>query len=368
MGKKTYSDQKFLYYLIVLLSVLASILFRYYVIHKKENYALKVKLISLNKIKKNPKPWTRLSETAVLANDKSVVLEKNKKINSIVEIKPLSSDDVKYKNVDETSIEDQSIDQLQLKLTDNMHKIKSLDLKSIFKNINLADEIINRVPESYLAYKAKLISMIYLESKFDQEIDDYVFNNILYDLASFDVSNDETAKKEAVFIMSFNSQILFLENQVSEIVQSRELLENQSLDVEKNSAEYQLFQEKDAELATKEHLALLALEKIENDRQDEASYLFHNEDILEIAFMRLMAINDFNAVVENAQDYLKQFPTSLNGYFYLLRALELSGDAERISQVLLNSKLSIEDQEKLRKRLSLSLSEDPKKYWEKLIF
>ncbi len=367
MNKKVNSNRKIIYALIVIFTIIASILLRNQVIQKKENNALKVKLISLAKIKKKSTPWSRLTQKEIA----SINLEKDKNnISGQVKIpNSIMNNNSSHLNINEENeikkidIFDQSLDELVFLLNENMNNIKSIDLNTILRNIEIADEIINRTPESYSAYKAKLISMIYLESKFAQEVDDYEFNNLLYDLANFDLTSDVAIRKEAIFIATSNGQVLLLENKLYNILQMRAEFQNQNTDLEKNNLE---LQNRDEVLAVDEQATILELEQLESNIKEEASIL--NEDIVEIAFLRLIAKNDLDTAIDNAYEYLRTFPDSLNGYFYLLRVLELKGEKDEIDEVIKKSNLNVKDQEKLRKRLLESLDEDPKKYWEKLIF
>ena len=367
MNKKNSFYRKFLFYVIAFVVIVLIFFFRNYIFHKKENYPLNVKLITLNKLKKNPKPWRRLTQSEMLAiNKKSTNNKITEKIFKIINpiIDSNSSLNDKQKEGEGMVIIDQDLDKLVKKLNENMNNIKSIDLHSLFENIEIADEIINQSPYSYSAYKAKLISMIYLESKFEQVIDDYEFNNVLYDLASFDLSSNEAIRKEAIIIATSSNQLLQLENKLNTILQMRDGVASQAFDSENNIFQ---FQAQDAELAVTEQLAILELENFKNNIK-ETSLSLNNEEIVEIVFLRLIAKDDLDTVINNAQEYLNNFPDSLNGYFYLIRALELKGEHNEIDQVISSSSLTTENQKKLRKRLLESLNEDPKKYWENLIF
>lgn len=350
-------NRKILYTIILFLLVSAGFGLKFYFVQKKENSALRVKILSLNKIKKKALPWSRLTEESRAAK------EAKEAMNERGALPPVS------KLINEIPIIDQSTEQLANTLTRNMLNIKKLSLAIVDKSIEIADEIISREPNSYSAYKAKLISMIVKENKFNQNIDEYELNKVLDNMAGLELSNDTAARREAALIATTNNQLTALEKKLSEISLLRDELSTQSAALDKTSPEYQELQAENEQLAASEQLAFENLENLQNNINNvNVSADYPNEDLVEIPFLRLLAKSDHDAVIENAQTLIEQFPNSPSGYFYLIRALELEGRNDEAIRAIEDSKLSPEAQGVLIDRLEVTSGDDPKKFWEKLRF
>jgi DNA-binding SARP family transcriptional activator len=340
--------RKTFFFVVLAFFIAAAFGVRTYFAQKKENSALRVKIISLNKEKKTPVPWTRLAVT----KNMPLALSEKEKSGPIPVV-----------------LSDLTIDQIASLLTGNMLNIKNLNLRALDKNIEMADELISREPNSYSAYKAKLISMIYKESKFNQTIDEYELNKTLDNMASFEINNDTAARKEAALFASNTNQLIALQNKLDEITLVKDEVSTQSAGLDKSSAEYEELKAQENELSMKEQMAAADLDNFQKSLGSTAvSTNTQNEDIIEIPFLRLLAKSDYDAVLENAESYLEKFPNSPNVYYYLLKALELSGRNDEMIQALEDSRLSLEDQATLQDRLDASRNVDPTKYWENLNF
>ena len=336
----------------------------FYSIQKKENHAIRLKMLSLGEIKKTPLPWSRLTNESIERINKAAqnkiktkAVVPNEKNNPISEINP------------EIQIIEQSTEQLTNELTKNMIDAKSLDLPILEKNIEMADEIISRDPNSYFAYKAKLISMIIKEGKFEQAIDESDLNDVLDNMAVFEISSDSAIRRETAFNNAIANQVTDLENKLDNILILEDEVSNQSAALEKSSPEYQELQLQSDQLAEKENLATENLEIFQNNINAQSlSPVYQNEEITEIPFSRLLAKGDYDSVIENAQSFIERFPNSLSGYYFLLKALELQGRADDATRVIDESDLSLEAKNAILDRLDASRGEDPNKFWEKLRF
>lgn len=349
-------NRKILYIIILFLLVISGAGLKFYFTQRSENNALRIKILSLNKIKRAPLPWSRLTQET---------LETTKKV--IATTPSLASPVQKATNG--IPIKEESTQGLAKELEKTMLNVKNLDLSNIDKNIEIADEIINREPDSYSAYKAKLILMIVKEGKFNQTIDDYELNKVLDSMAGFEIGSDTIARREAALIAIFNNEQFALENKLNDIFLLRDEISTQSAALDKMSPEYQELQIQDEQLATKEQLYSENLDNILSKRNDEtSSSVYLNEDIVEIPFLRLMAKADHDTVIENAQSFIEQFPDSPTGYYYLVKALEAEGRTDEAIRAIEESKLPPLAQDALQDRLDATNGEDPKKYWEKLIF
>ncbi|MDO9182062.1 MAG: hypothetical protein Q7U04_06620 [Bacteriovorax sp.] len=327
-----------------------------YFAQKKENSALRIKLLSQRKEKKKPIPWSRLSKESVIDFEN----KKNKNLATL----PISMASIP------NTMSEQSIEELADNLNQSMLGIKKLNLVGVEKNIAIADEIISREPNAYSAFKAKLISMIYKENKFNQSIDDYELNEILDSMATFETTNDSAILKEAALMASADYQVEVLENRLANISLERNELTSQLEGLEVSSSEYNSVLAQNDQLAAQEEALSLTLEGVVEglDRSNTLSSNNFNEDIIEIPFMRSLAKGDFNTVKENAQSFIEQFPNSPIGYFYLVKTLMLEGQGEEVLKVIRESKLLPEVQNEIQNRLEATSGDDPKKYWEKLIF
>ncbi len=316
---------------------------------KKENTALRIKIISMKKEKNIPKSWARLTQES---------------IQRFSPIKPQNE-----KSLDDLIPMSPSIEQLAKNLSQKMYNIKKLDVTDIEKCIELAETIIAEEPASLSAYKAKLISMLVLESKFDQKIDDYEISKILETLASFEVESDSVAKREAALIGRGNAQLSILENQLNEISFLRDEIVFQTQGLDQSSPYYEELINEDNELALRENLVALNLENAQNNLSNEIAYPVQpSDELIEIPFLRLMAKEEYDTVIEDAESYISEFPNSPNIYFFLIRALEFQGRDEEALRIIEESNLSSEAQSILQARLISTSNEDPKKYWENLKF
>ena len=318
---------------------------------KKENAALRVKVLTLKKDKKMPVPWSRLTKDSI------------KRLSPIHEKQVIKKDEIAV-------IEDPiSTENLAKIISKNMLNLKTLNVKSLEETIKIAEEIINREPDSYSAYKAKLISLLILESKFDQQIDDYEINKTIDSLTSFEMNTDALNKREAALIGKGNNQLKNLANQLNDISLLRDEITLQSSALDKSSPEYFELQNQESELAVRENMTNLDIENAENKLLEEiAQTKLPNEDLVDIPFYRLMAKGDFTRVIENAESYLEQFPNASNAFYFLIRALDAEGREAEALKAIEETKLSPDALMSLQLRLEATSGEDPKKYWENLKF
>ncbi|MDD4975533.1 MAG: hypothetical protein PHY93_14330 [Bacteriovorax sp.] len=372
MNEEHAYNRKNLYTIILFLLVIAGVGLKFFYAQKRENSALRVKILSLDKVKKIPLPWSRLTQESIDSINKQAAATKN---NSKTMTTPTDTATPNptltpvVKLINEIPITDQTTEQLAKKITQNMLGINNLDLAEVDKNIEMADEIISREPNTYSAYKAKLISMIVKESKFNQNIDEYDLNKVLDNMAGFEVNSDMAARREAALIATTSNQLIALSNTLDDISILKDEISTQSSALDKSSPEYQELQLQNEQLLQREQVATENLENLQNNLNSGALLpVTLNEDIVEIPFLRLLAKNDYDAVNENAQSFIEQFPNSPIGYYYLVKSLELQGRTDDAIRVIEEATLSPEDQSALLDRLEASSGEDPKKYWEKLKF
>jgi hypothetical protein len=207
------------------------------------------------------------------------------------------------------------------------------------------------------------------ENKFNQVFEDYEFNNILEKMALFDIGNDLRARREASLIAISNKQVMVLQDELEDISFQRDEISTRSSGLDKASLEYEEVQNKIEQLFAREQLVLENLENFQNNNDNEnVTQVFHNEDIVEIPFLRLMAKNDYETVLENAQSFIAEFPSSPIGYYYFIKALIFQGRMDDVARVIEESGLSPVDLSTLLDRVEMSSHNDPKRYWEDLKF
>ena len=357
MLKPQNSYRKFQYVIILTLMIVAAVSLHFYINQKMINHALRIKVLTLSKNKKIPIPWSRLT--------KEDIESFNKKMDKIKTTKKAESKDIVPSKIASSS----SAETLAVELNQNMLNIKNLDLSGVEKNIQLADEIIDLEPNSYSAYKAKLISMLVIESKFNKRINEDEFNQTLENMATFEVSASPSMIREAALIEGINQQLIAEENKLNEISLLRDEISMQSSGIEKDTPELDALQKADIDLAVSEQVAAHNLETLQNSVTSGITTPTNiNQDIVEIPFLRLMAKSDYVGVVDTAYDYLAQFPYSPNIYYYLIKALELQGKKDEASFALEESGLTAQDQAALELRLEKDNGRDFKRYWENLNF
>ena len=264
---------------------------------------------------------------------------------------------------------DRPLEDLVAELNINMRSVQAAAAKDLDHNIELAEEIISREPGSYAAYKAKLISMLIKEGKYNQDLDDGEVESVLESMAGFDITTDAVARREAALLSNANNQLMIYQDQLRTVAQERVALDDQLEALDPNSPEASVLMSQRQELLAREEAASMQLNQFQNTVQTslaDDSYL--NEEIVEIPFMRALAKNDFDTVEDDAAAFIEQFPTSVSGYYYMIRALEFQGRNEEVPEIIANSQLSADAQKTLQDRLDQNRNTDPKKYWQRLNF
>lgn len=355
-------NKRILIAIAVMIAVFSAFMFKFYFNQKRENRALRIKILSMQENRRTPKPWAQLlekpqSSTSALAAPAIAPTAPAQKQN-ITATTPAE--------INQT-IDSQDTQELAMKLTTGMRRVKTLEVADIDNNIAIADEIISREPDSYGAYKAKLISLLTKEGKFNQAVDEAEVESILESMAQFNISSDKIARREAALIANTNSDIQNAETQLGEVARQRETLEAQLNTFDPNSQEFANLNAQLQQLDEQEIRLASNIETLENNLANNTAQLT-NEDIVEIPFMRMMAKSDYDGVIDNAQAFIEQFPNSPNGYFYMVKALEMQGQKDQALQVIQSSRLPQDAQQNLLERLDAQAAEDPKNYWQKLSF
>jgi hypothetical protein len=326
----------------------------------KKNHALQVKILSLREDKKTPKPFNELMVAG------PIVADEQKSMLITQEVNNKASGIEKSPNLSVVNIENVGTQALSIKLSQQIQNEADLDLNTIDNNIAIANELISREPNSYSAYKAKLISILIKEGKFNQVVDENEIYELLENMAEFNINNT-IARKEAALIRSNTNaisnavdQLVMLADQRGELESAREELDFASPELIRLNDELKKIENEEDKFATD-------LDSLQNS-QVVSSLQTTSDDVIEIPFMRLMAKKDFTQVKDDAENFIDQFPQSVSGYFYLIRALEMQGEREEAVNVIQNSLLSNESQQQLLQRLAVEGNQDPINYWQRLEF
>lgn len=348
----------------VLLAVILVLLSKFYFNQRSENRALRLKILSMNENKRTPKAWSQLTTKTVTTTTPAVVAPTNTASTPATTTQTTSAPQTNAAN---EPLANMDTADLAIKLDNQMRRPKNLDAATLDNNIALADEIISREPDSYGAYKAKLISMLVKEGKFKQPADEMEVEALLENMAQFNISTDKLARRESALIGNTNGEIQNVEVQLEALARDRETIESQLSSYDANSPELAGLNAQIQNIDAQEAQLLGNIDSLEESLAANTSQLI-NEDVIEIPFMRMMAKNDFEAVVDNAQTFIEQFPNSPNGYFYMIRALEMQGQQDQARSVIQNAQLPQDVQASLLQRLDSESSQNPQQYWQKLSF
>lgn len=354
------------------MAVVMGFTFKFYLSQRKENQALRLKLMMANKEKRRPKPWGRLfaSQPVRTLTSPAKVLPENKTNEDVRTDTVTTGAAAPARTPEETPIKNRETENLATEMESRMRDIKTMDLAQIGRTIEIADELILREPETYSAYKAKLIALLTREGKFNIPADEDEINTLLEDMARFDLTSDKVLQKEAALISIANAEVRNLQQKLVETRTQLSTLETQMAQLGPNSPDYRALETRRSVLALQEEDTIGKLATVENQIQqgDFPPDSYVNEDVVQIPFMRSMARGDYEAAADNAEGFVQQFPDSPVGYFYLVLALEKMGRNEDAVDVLARSRLGSAEQTRLLERLSTARLEDPRRYWENLSF
>ena len=343
----------------ILLVVIIAFMGKFYFQQRKENKALRLKILSMSENRRTPKSWAQLMATPALTP-----VAPPAPAAQPTPAPPATTSAPKLTNEPLANLDTQTI---AVRLNAQMKNVQDLDSAALDANIEMADEIISREPDSYGAYKAKLISILVKEGKFDSEADESEVEALLESMAQFSINTDRVARREAALMANANSDIRKVEGDLETLAIERENLENGVLANSADPIQMEQLNQLREELDDREALLLSNIDNLEQSVAYNTNQIV-NEDIVEIPFMRMMAKNDYQAVMDNAQEFIDQFPNSPNGYFYLMRALELQGRNEEARSLMQSSNLPSDAQQVLLNRLDSEGSTDPKTYWKNLNF
>lgn len=353
--------RNFYYFIIFVLVIVTGFSVKFWLDLKKQNESYRLQVLLLRKEKKQPKPWARLLAPKPVNPStiaKSDIIEQPVSTKAAAPIR------------EESPLANQSTEVLANSLNIRIQNIKMATPEEIEKTIGIADELISREPDSYSAYKAKLISLLTREGKFNLPVEESEINQILETLATFDLSVNPETINEANLVLNLNYGVSLLNERLNQIQSQKQTVEAQLEIPDLSEQTLKVLNDQLSNLNAREEETMNSLSTLppalDNETIQQEKVI--NEDIVQIPFMRMLAKNNYEGVLENAETFIRDYPTSNIGYFYLVKALEHLGSSDEAIEILAQSPLSTDNQRSLWEKVNASKTEDPKLYWEKLKF
>lgn len=385
MEKDEKKNRIFLISSLVAVLVIAVLLGLFYFDQRKENAALRIKMITESTSKRIPKTFNQMASELPPPKLPSTPA----KTNETTEVAPT------------VPLADMPTEDLIGELNMGMTDIDKQSKEQLDKNIAVADEILSREPDSYSAYKAKLKLLLAKESKFNERIDDSEVNLLLERIAEFEVPPEEETQQanaltqapeeipgaaaagripasiseEASVPNAASNQRQMLEANLQSVATERVGIENKMDDFDTYTRQWGELNRKKQELLQREEELNSEIDIYDDsipyafdtyDKPSTPEYV--DEDVVEIPFMRQLAHNEYAQAEQDAETYIEQYPSSISGYFYLIRSLELQGRGNEIPGIINDSQLSQSAQDTLLDRLDQTRNSDPDKYWERLSY
>jgi hypothetical protein len=238
---------------------------------------------------------------------------------------------------------------------EKMKKHWRLSVEEIDKKLAMTDELISRNPDMYSLYKAKLILLLTKQNLHKLEVDESEIEDILATMASFDIVSEKALQKEAFLVARTNQRIETLMDEVDGL--EDEMEEADAVDVE-------------AILEQKIEEKLIEMEDLENQLEEGllAEKDFINEDVVDIPMHRALAMGDYDEVIDQAEALLDEYPNSISGHYFKIRALRLSGANDEVREYLSTIQLAEDEIKELEDRVNLNTENDPKDFWKRLRF
>lgn len=250
------------------------------------------------------------------------------------------------------------------------------------EGLEIVEELIDRNPDAYSAYKAKLILLLSKEAGYGQAIEEEELEDTLEEMASFEILTDKTLRKEAFLVARTNTELDQIEDSIESLEDEWASVDGElyELELELEAAsdeEANLIEEELEELEDLQEEIELELdefdeqaegleEEIEQGILSDSEYL--NEDIVEIPLYRALANKEYQRVIEESDALIDAYPDSVAGYFFLVRALEQQGEFDQALDVIESSELSEDRLEELEDRLTQTDDIPPSEYWKRLRF
>lgn len=347
------------YLLLVLIGLVAVMAYRYHLQQQETLLALQLKVKLLEERKKAPVPWEKLLAAAPAPPSATTAAE------AVPPVEPAEPE-----RRAEIPIDRQPTSVLARKVDTALANREELSLDQIDRAIEMAEELIQREPASYSAYKAKLILLLTKESGHLADVDDDDVEALLEEMATFDMMSNVALRKEALLIARTDAQIDTVEESIENLETDLDAIDIDLETVAADSAEETELLEEMRTLERKIDEQVEERDRLEDNLEADllANEIFFNEDIIEIPLQRGLATGDYDSVIAEAEALLDEFGESVAVYYYLIRALELDGQADVALDMIAASDLSAADSRELERRLRRSHEQNPRDYWKRLRF
>jgi len=261
-----------------------------------------VKKLAAKKIKSRKATFVKsLAEPRISKPEVKIEIQKVKEVISSPPVEnsnPFSKDAI-------GKLQTETIAHLFTDFSSKMASLSQTDLSSLD---NMADELISRDPDTYAAYKAKLVVNLIRETKFNENISDSLYESLLDELSQFDVVDSDYALNE-------ESEIIDIENTLDDLEDRLDALDENDPAGEEILAEIQ-----------KQESLLETGVLTDDDMIDD--------DIVKIPFYRMLAKGDHDSLIDEADLYIGEYPDSSIGYFFKAQGLWRIGEqAEAIAAI-----------------------------------
>ena len=174
-------------------------------------------------------------------------------------------------NIETHGIEQMTTEELAQSLTRYFNSTPIPTPAALNDVIKIADEMIDRNPDAYGAYKAKLISLVMREAKYNVPIDENEYQSLIEDMLRFRDYDESFSLQEQN------------PDQNTALVETDETLD---------------------------------------------------PDLIRIPFLRIMLRGDYAALMNEAEDYMDQNPTSPFGYYFMAQGQWRTGQRDEALNTL----------------------------------
>lgn len=224
----------------------------------------------------------------------------------------------------------------------------SLDQNQVEYSLAIIDELIDRDPNVYFSYKAKLILLLTAQNTDSTSNNDMLIEETLTIMSGFDRSTHLEMIEDA---------FLITDNKDREKKKNETRLLNVFNDKMSDPADDYIF-----ELGVLNKLNDLNLQEVDFNSKPRYHFNYFNLNTIEILLFNLLSKGHYQVVIEEAEKLIVLSPKSLSGHFFLLKSLELLGRSEEVVEYITRLELSKERLNKLKKRLEYSSLYDQNYY------
>ncbi|GEM_PF-2908236 len=334
-------------FLSLLITSTAALYLFQYERNKKQKLVLSIKRNLISNNKRKSLSWRSFKKPKIKEKTTLTKLQTQKK--------GLEDRNKERDNNDFTNLQEKETSELTQFIESTLKPRLHLDISDIDKGIKVIDELISRNPNVYSSYKAKLLLLLRKENTQGGEFHDESIDELLETMSSFDIRSEYALRKESFLIAKTNNSLNRLDNQIEML--ERELI--RSIDQEERDLLRGLIATKLNKMEEEEN-------RLENRLLIQEDYL--NEDLVEIPLYRALVKRDYQNVIEVSNALIQNFPNTISGYFFLVKALELSGQKEESAIIIEQSLLDVEDLRELHLRLLRSKDINPEDFWKQLRF